>query len=85
MASFAITTLFSDERTKRGMGRYWRAVRDATVADGCDECIDIESLLCMELGDLGRSLILKYPLSASSASSVIMIKSCNVSVARLLD
>lgn len=57
MASFAITTVFSEDSTKRGTGRYCRAVRDATIADGVDECIDIESLLCIELGDFGRSLI----------------------------
>lgn len=78
MASFAITTVLFDERTKRGIGRYCSAVKDAIIAVGWDECIDIESLLCNELGDLGRSLIGKYPFSASSGSSVIMITSSNV-------
>lgn len=85
MASFAITTVFFEDRTKRGTGRYCRAVKDATMAEGCDECMDIESLLCTELGDLGRSLIGKYPLSASSRSAVIMIKSSSVQAVSFVD
>ena len=77
MASFAITTVLFEDNTRRGTGRYCSAVKDATMADGWDECIDMESLLCTELGDLGRSLIGKYPLSASSISSVIIIKACS--------
>ena len=46
------------------------------MADGVDECIDIESLLCIEQGDFGRSLTGKYPLSGSSISSAITIKRC---------
>lgn len=85
MASFAITTVLLEERTRRGTGRYCNAVKDATMADGCDECIDMESLLCIELGDFGWSLIGKYPLSASSRSSVIMIKSRNMQAVSFVD
>lgn len=76
MASFAITTVFSEESTRSGIGRYCSAVNDATMADGWDEWIDIESLLCIELGDFGRSVIGKYPDSASPKSSDIMINGC---------
>jgi hypothetical protein len=85
MASFAITTVLFEDRIKRGTGRYCRAVKDATMAEGCDECMDMESLLCTELGDLGRSLIGKYPLSVSSRSAVIMIKSSSVKAVSFVD
>ena len=85
MASFAITTVLLEERTRRGTGRYCSAVKDATMADGLDECIDIESLLCIELGDLCRSLIGKYSLSASSNPSIIVAKSCDVQAVRFVN
>lgn len=44
----------------------------------------MESLLWIELGDFGRSLTGKYPLSESSISSAIKIKSCDVQAVRFV-
>jgi len=42
IASFANTTVFKEERTRSGMGRYCNAVRDAAVVEGVmDIGIDI--------------------------------------------
>jgi len=42
IASFASTTVFKEERTRSGTGRYCSAVRDAAVVEGVmDVGIDI--------------------------------------------
>jgi hypothetical protein len=76
IASLATTTVFSDDNTRRGTGKYCSAVRDANVVVGDGRCIGSESELRIEeLGDLdrGRSLIAKYPSSASMPSGCAML------------
>jgi hypothetical protein len=67
IASFANTTVFKEDRTKRGTGRYCNAVREAIVVVGVGNRIESESELRMDDGDLdrGRSPRSKYPPSTS--------------------
>jgi hypothetical protein len=68
IASFAITTVFKEDRTRRGTGRYCNAVREAIVVVGDGSRMESESELRMDmLGDLdrGRSPRSKYPPSIS--------------------
>lgn len=73
MASFASITVFSDDSTRTGIGKYCSAVSEAMVAVGGVMCIDMGSLR-MESGDsdLDRSPSGKYPAS-ELCCSVIMI------------
>jgi hypothetical protein len=77
IASFANTTVFIEESTMSGTGRYCNAARDIMVAVGGGNRADRESVLCMEeLGDVdrGRSLRGKYPSIASAPPwSVMMV------------
>jgi hypothetical protein len=71
MASLATTTVFNEESTRRGTGRYCSAVSDAIVVVGDIKRMERESELRMdELGDLdrGRSPRAKYPSSTSAPS-----------------
>ena len=64
IASLATTTVFNDDNTMRGTGRYCSAVSDAIAVVGDGKCMERESELRMdELGDLdrGRSPSAKYP------------------------
>jgi hypothetical protein len=70
MASFATTTVLSEDRTRTGTGRYCSAVRAAVSAVGSAICIDMESLPCIELGDSGGSRMAKYPASVLSMSAI---------------
>jgi hypothetical protein len=45
MASFATTTVFEEDRTSKGIGRYCSAVRDANAVVGGGICIERESEL----------------------------------------
>ena len=46
IASFARQTVFEEDSTNTGIGRYWRAVSEAMVVDvGGGSCSDIEPLL----------------------------------------
>jgi hypothetical protein len=73
MASLASTTVFSDDSTRTGTGKYCSATRDAVVADGEVKCIDMES----GDTDLARSPIAKYPPSALSGSVIMIRSACN--------
>jgi hypothetical protein len=74
MASLARTTVFSEDSTRTGTGRYCSAVRDAIEADGDVKCMESESLR-IEFGDadMGRSPIAKYPPSALSGSAIVIM------------
>jgi hypothetical protein len=52
IASFARHTVFKEESTNSGTGRYWRAVSEVIVADvGGGNCGDIDPLLWGEPGN----------------------------------
>jgi hypothetical protein len=85
IASLATTTVFNDDNTRRGTGKYCSAVRDANVVVGDGECIESESELRIEeAGDLDRGLspIAKYPSSTSMPSGCAMLDA-NVAVCGL--
>jgi hypothetical protein len=67
IASFANTTVFKEDRTRRGTGKYCNAVREASVVVGDGNRMESESELWMDDGDLdrGRSPRSKYPPSTS--------------------
>lgn len=79
MASFATMTVFKDDNTRTGTGRYCIAVSDAIVVVGDGKCIVRESVLRIdELRDLdrGRSPKAKYPSSTSMPSGCAMATEC---------
>jgi hypothetical protein len=86
MASFANTTVFKEDRTRIGTGRYCNAVREAIVVVGDGNCMDRESELRIDrLGDFdrGRSARSKYPASISvSLESVITADSVGIDLSR---
>ena len=53
MASLASITVFCDDKTRTGIGKYCSAVSYAMVVEGAVKCIDMGSLR-IELGDSGR-------------------------------
>jgi hypothetical protein len=80
MASFATTMVLREDRTRRGTGRYCKAVRDAMVVVGDGMRMDMESVLRMEFGDFDldreRSPRSKYPVSPPMPFGSAMVTSC---------